>query len=119
MWAVVTVRCGGWAASCAGASGAAGAEPGQRDRTIAAAVDGVGLVLVPILSVWLIGKLLAATAPPAPIDVLVPDLIDRRDHLPAGGRAHRHGAVAAPAGLAGAAVHRPRAPSELSRRCAA
>ena len=32
------------------------AEPGQRDRTIAAAVDGVGLVLVPILSVWLIGN---------------------------------------------------------------
>src|SRR5216683_2962269 len=52
-------------------------EPGQRDRTIAAAVDGVGLVLVPILAVWLVGKLLAATAPPAPIDVLVPDLILR------------------------------------------
>ena len=53
------------------------AEPGQRDRTIAAAVDGVGLVLVPILAVWLVGKLLTATAPPAPIDVLVPDLIVR------------------------------------------
>src|SRR5713226_3651617 len=52
-------------------------EPGQRDRTIAAAVDGVGLVLVPILAVWLVGKLLAATAPPAPIDVLVPELIGR------------------------------------------
>ncbi len=52
-------------------------EPGQRDRTIAAAVDGVGLVLVPILAVWLVGKLLAATAPPAPIDVLAPDLILR------------------------------------------
>ena len=52
-------------------------EPGQRDRTIAAAVDGVGLVLVPILAVWLVGKLLSATAPPAPIDVLVPDLIIR------------------------------------------
>lgn len=52
-------------------------EPGQRDRTIAAAVDGVGLVLVPILAVWLVGKLVAATAPPAPIDVLVPDLIIR------------------------------------------
>jgi small-conductance mechanosensitive channel len=49
-------------------------EPGQRDRTIAAAVDGVGLVLVPILSVLLIGKLLAATSPPAPIDSLVSDL---------------------------------------------
>ena len=53
------------------------AEPGQRDRTIAAAIDGVGLVLVPILAVWLIGKLLAATAPPAPIDVLVPEFIVR------------------------------------------
>ena len=52
-------------------------EPGQRDRTIAAAVDGVGLVLVPILAVWLIGKLLSATAPPPPIDVLVPDLVIR------------------------------------------
>jgi small-conductance mechanosensitive channel len=52
-------------------------EPGQRDRTLAAAVDGVGLVLVPILAVWLIGKLVAATAPPAPIDVLVPDLVIR------------------------------------------
>ena len=52
-------------------------EPGQRDRTIAAAVDGVGLVLVPILAVWLIGKLLAATSPPPPIDALVPELIIR------------------------------------------
>jgi potassium-dependent mechanosensitive channel len=52
-------------------------EPGQRDRTIAAAIDGVGLVLVPILAVWLIGKLLAATSPPPPIDALVPELIVR------------------------------------------
>jgi|HubBroStandDraft_3_1064219.scaffolds.fasta_scaffold00642_7 potassium efflux system protein len=52
-------------------------EPGQRDRTLAAAVDGVGLVLVPILAVWLVGRLLAATAPPSPIDVLVPELIGR------------------------------------------
>jgi len=42
------------------------AEPGQRDRTFAAAIDGVGLVLVPILAVWLIGKLLLATSPPSP-----------------------------------------------------
>jgi potassium efflux system protein len=49
-------------------------EPGQRDRTVAAAIDGVGLVLVPILAVWLIGKLLAATMPPPPIDVLIPEL---------------------------------------------
>ena len=53
------------------------AEPGQRDRTIAAAVDGVGLVLVPILAVLLVGKLLAATAPPPPIDALVPELVVR------------------------------------------
>jgi small-conductance mechanosensitive channel len=53
------------------------AEPGQRDRTIAAAIDGVGLVLVPILAVWLIGKLLAASHPPAPIDSLLPALINR------------------------------------------
>ena len=52
-------------------------QPGQRDRTIAAAVDGVGLVLVPILAVLLVGKLLAATAPPPPIDVLVPEFIVR------------------------------------------
>ncbi|HEY6984214.1 DUF3772 domain-containing protein [Reyranella sp.] len=52
-------------------------EPGQRDRTIAAAIDGVGLVLVPILAVWLIGKLLAASHPPTPIDALLPELINR------------------------------------------
>jgi small-conductance mechanosensitive channel len=53
------------------------AEPGPRDRTIAAAIDGVGLVLVPILAVWLIGKILVATAPPPPIDQLVPQFIAR------------------------------------------
>ena len=53
------------------------AEPGQRDRTVTAAIDGVGLVLVPILAVWLIGKLLAATMPPSPIDILLPELIHR------------------------------------------
>jgi potassium efflux system protein len=53
------------------------AEPGQRDRTLAAAIDGVGLVLVPIFAVWLIGKLLLATAPPPPIDVLLTELIIR------------------------------------------
>ncbi len=51
--------------------------PGKRDRTLAVAIDGVGLVLVPILAIWLIGKLLAATAPPAPIDILLPELIVR------------------------------------------
>ena len=53
------------------------AEPGRRDRTLAAAIDGVGLVLVPILAVWLIGKLLAATLPPPPIDALLPEFIER------------------------------------------
>ena len=40
--------------------------PGQRDRTIAAAIDGVGLVLVPILAVWLIAEspFFHKTAPP-------------------------------------------------------
>jgi small-conductance mechanosensitive channel len=52
-------------------------EPGDRDRTIAAAIDGVGLVLVPILAVWLIGRILVATQPPPPIDGLVPELITR------------------------------------------
>ncbi len=53
------------------------AEPGQRDRTIAAAIDGLALVLVPILAVWLVGRLLAASQPPPPIDVLLPELINR------------------------------------------
>lgn len=53
------------------------ATPGQRDRTIVAAIDGLGLVLVPILAVWLIGQLLAASRPPAPIDALLPEFINR------------------------------------------
>jgi potassium efflux system protein len=53
------------------------AEPGQRDRTIATAIDGVGLVLVPILAVWLIGKLLIATQPPPPIDDLLTEFGSR------------------------------------------
>ncbi len=52
-------------------------EPGQRDRTVTAAIDGVGLVLVPILAVWLIGRLMLATSPPSPINVLIPELIYR------------------------------------------
>lgn len=47
------------------------AEPGARDRTIAAAIDGIGLVLVPIMAMWLIAKLLLASAPPPPIDTLI------------------------------------------------
>jgi small-conductance mechanosensitive channel len=53
------------------------ADPAHRDRILAVAIDGVGLVLVPILAVWLIGKLLAATSPPPPIDILLPELVDR------------------------------------------
>lgn len=49
----------------------------QRYRTIATAIDGLGLVLVPILAVWLVSKLLLATAPPAPIDWLVPEVAIR------------------------------------------
>jgi small-conductance mechanosensitive channel len=52
-------------------------DPGQRDRTIAAAIDGVGLVLVPILAVWLIGKLLIASQPPPPIDDLLAEFGSR------------------------------------------
>jgi potassium-dependent mechanosensitive channel len=52
-------------------------EPGQRDRMLAAAIDGVGLVLVPILAVWLIGRLLAASEPPPPLDTLLSELIVR------------------------------------------
>jgi len=52
-------------------------EPGERDRTLTAAVDGVGLVLVPILAVWLIGKLALATLPPPPMNHLVPELTSR------------------------------------------
>jgi len=53
------------------------AEPGRRDRTFAAAIDGLGLVLVPILAVWLVGKVLEATLPPPPIDALLPEFITR------------------------------------------
>jgi small-conductance mechanosensitive channel len=53
------------------------AEPGQRDRSLAAAVDGVGLGLVPILTVWLVGRLLLASGPPPLIETLLPELVDR------------------------------------------
>lgn len=49
----------------------------RRDQTIISAIDGLGLVLVPILAVWLIGKLLLAGNPPAPIDVLIPEAVGR------------------------------------------
>jgi potassium efflux system protein len=50
---------------------------GPDERTIAAVIDGVGLVLVPILAVWLLGRLLLASQPPSPIDVLIPQAIQR------------------------------------------
>ena len=49
----------------------------RHDQTIISAIDGLGLVLVPILAVWLIGKLLLAANPPAPIDVLIPEAVGR------------------------------------------
>lgn len=49
----------------------------RRDQTIISAIDGLGLVFVPILAVWLIGKLLLASNPPAPIDVLIPEAVGR------------------------------------------
>ncbi len=52
-----------------------GHEP--RDRTVAAAIDGVGLVLVPILAVWLLGRLLMASQPPPPLDHLVSEFVSR------------------------------------------
>lgn len=52
-----------------------GREP--RDRTVAAAIDGVGLVLVPILAVWLLGRLLMASQPPPPLDHLVSEFVSR------------------------------------------
>ncbi len=52
-------------------------EPGQRDRTIAAAIDGLSLVLVPVLALWLISKLLLASQPPAPMDDLIVEFRNR------------------------------------------
>lgn len=49
----------------------------QRDQTITTAIDGLGRVLVPILAVWLFGKLLLATNPPSPIDTLIPEAVGR------------------------------------------
>ncbi len=77
-WAVLTVALWGLGRVLRRRFGRGDArEPGQRDRTLAVAIDGVGLVLVPILAVWLIDRLLAATSPPPPIDVLLPELVLR------------------------------------------
>jgi len=49
----------------------------RRDQTIVSAIDGLGLVLVPVLAAWLIGKLLLASNPPSPIDALIPEAVGR------------------------------------------
>ncbi len=51
--------------------------PGPGERMIGIAIDGLGRMLIPILTVWLIGRVLAASQPPSPIDKLLPELIDR------------------------------------------
>jgi potassium-dependent mechanosensitive channel len=78
IWAVLTIGLW-WIARVLGHRfGSRGqAEPGQRDRTLAAAIDGIGLVLVPILAVWLVGRLLEASQPPPPIETLLPELTIR------------------------------------------
>lgn len=78
MWAVVTIALW-WAGRALRQrfGRASAAMNGQHDRTVAAAIDGLGLVLVPILAVWLIGRLLLASQPPSPIDVLIPEAIQR------------------------------------------
>jgi small-conductance mechanosensitive channel len=50
---------------------------GPHERTVAAAIDGVGLVLVPLLAVWLLERLLQASRPPSPIDMLIPEAAQR------------------------------------------
>ena len=92
------------------------AEPMQRDRTLAAAIDGVGLVLVPILAVWLIGRLLAATMPPPPLDTLLSDLIIRLITVLLVVGLTATALRAASAGVARAALHRRQRPATLHRR---
>ena len=100
VWAVVTIApvVGRPHAAPIASAAARAVLPGPHDRTIAAAIDGLGLVLVPILAVWLIGRLLLASQPP---------LADRRPdpahdlehhHRAAGGRPQRDVAGAEPAG---------------------
>lgn len=77
-WAVVTVGLWWTARTLRERHGPARtALSGPNDRTVAAAIDGLGLVLVPLLAVWLIGRLLLASRPPSPIDVLIPEAIQR------------------------------------------
>jgi len=76
IWAMVTI--GLWWAGRSlrlrfGQAHAGSGDP--HDRTVAAAIDGIGMVLVPILAVWPIGQLLLASQPPSPIDALIPHTI--------------------------------------------
>lgn len=48
----------------------------NRDRRLVAIVDGLGRVLVPILAVWLVGRLAMVSEPPAPLDLLMPALAE-------------------------------------------
>lgn len=78
LWAVITILLwwvGRWLRRRFGRGGTH--IDAHSDQTIVTAIDGLGLVLVPILAVWLIGKLLLASHPPAPIDTLIPDAVLR------------------------------------------
>jgi small-conductance mechanosensitive channel len=78
IWAVVTIGLWWTARTLRERYGPARAAlSGPNDRTVAAAIDGLGLVLVPLLAVWLIGRLLQVSRPPSPIDVLIPEAIQR------------------------------------------
>jgi small-conductance mechanosensitive channel len=76
MWSILTLAlwwAGRWLSRRFGRG--EGIEPAHRDRALAAAIDGLGLVLVPILATWLIGKLLLASAPPPAIETMVPQVV--------------------------------------------
>lgn len=78
VWAVVTIGLWWTARTLRERHGPArSALSGPNDRTVAAAIDGLGLVLVPLLAVWLIGRLLLISRPPSPIDALLPEAIQR------------------------------------------
>ena len=80
---------------------------------------GVGLVLVPILAVWLIGRLLLATSRPRRSTSLMPHVITAHHRRPAGRRPDRHPAGADPAGLPRARLHRFQRPAPVDEPAAA